>query len=148
MLRTRPTSSSGASERRPAERSQPGPRLGRLLGGDQMVLYALCVLLLAVVALRLVGVGQGGGGEVRKLKPGQRPVYRVDVNAADVRELELLPGIGPAKASRIVEYRRAHGPFDSLDDLRRVPGVGPSIVRDINGLATAERAASEGDDTR
>ncbi|MFW6107092.1 MAG: ComEA family DNA-binding protein [bacterium] len=85
---------------------------------------------------------------MRKLKPGQRPVYRVDVNAADVRELELLPGIGPAKASRIVEYRRAHGPFDSLDDLRRVPGVGPSIVRDINGLATAERAASEGDDTR
>ena len=50
---------------------------------------------------------------------------RVDINTADVAELERLPGVGPALAARIVADRQAHGPFGSLEELSRVPGIGP-----------------------
>ncbi|MDO4559276.1 MAG: helix-hairpin-helix domain-containing protein [Planctomycetia bacterium] len=50
--------------------------------------------------------------------------YRVDLNTADVAELELLPRIGPGLAQRIVEYRGETGGFRSPDDLMEVSGVG------------------------
>lgn len=55
--------------------------------------------------------------------PGQPRT--VNVNQADVRALEELPGIGPALAARIVEYRRRHGPFRRPEDLQNVTGIGP-----------------------
>ena len=54
----------------------------------------------------------------------------VDVNLASAAELERLPGVGPALAARIVEARARDGPFGSVDDLRRVRGVGgPTLER-------------------
>lgn len=51
----------------------------------------------------------------------------VDINAADAAELsEGLKGIGPAKAVAIVEFRDANGPFETKEDLQKVPGIGPS----------------------
>jgi len=55
----------------------------------------------------------------------------IDINTATATELETLKGIGPAKAKAIVEYRTAHGAFQSVDDLTKVPGVGPKILNDI-----------------
>jgi competence protein ComEA len=60
----------------------------------------------------------------------------VNLNAADARELEQLPGVGPVLAERIVADRDANGPFASLDDLSRVPGVGDAIVSALEGVAT------------
>jgi competence protein ComEA len=51
-------------------------------------------------------------------------VAPVDVNRASADELRALPGIGAVLAARIVEARERHGPFASLDDLRRVRGLG------------------------
>ncbi len=51
----------------------------------------------------------------------------VAVNSASVEELTALPGIGPALAARIVEYRTAHGVFTTMDDLGAVPGIGPAM---------------------
>lgn len=48
----------------------------------------------------------------------------LDLNTATVEQLTLLPGIGPAKAERIVAWRRKHGPFRRTADLRRVSGFG------------------------
>lgn len=53
---------------------------------------------------------------------------RLDVNAATVQELQLLPGVGPALANRIIAEREERGPFRSVDDLRRVRGVGERTV--------------------
>ena len=50
----------------------------------------------------------------------------VDVNRATEAELEALPGIGPALAAAIVEWRSANGPFGTVDDLADVPGIGPA----------------------
>lgn len=56
---------------------------------------------------------------------------RVDLNTATPAELDSLKGIGPAKAQAIVEYRRQHGPFRSVDELQNVPGIGPATLKDL-----------------
>jgi competence protein ComEA len=48
----------------------------------------------------------------------------LDLNAATVEQLDGLPGVGPVLAQRIVDYRTAHGRFDSVDQLRDVDGIG------------------------
>ena len=58
------------------------------------------------------------------LPKGAPPAQPVDVNRASEEELRALPGIGGVLAARIVEARERDGPFASLDDLRRVRGLG------------------------
>lgn len=48
----------------------------------------------------------------------------VNINTASVQELQSLPNIGPAKAQAIVDYRTEHGPFKSIEDIRKVKGIG------------------------
>jgi len=52
----------------------------------------------------------------------------VDINIATLDELEKLPGIGPTAAQKIIDYRTTNGPFARIDDLLKVPGIGPSIL--------------------
>ena len=63
----------------------------------------------------------------------------IDVNSASSAELQLLPGIGPALAGRIIADREANGPFESLDDLQRIAGIGPRTVERLEVYATASR---------
>ena len=58
--------------------------------------------------------GAGGAG-------GKRPV---SLSTASAEDLDLLDGIGPTLAQRIVQYRQAHGGFRSIDELRQVDGIG------------------------
>lgn len=60
---------------------------------------------------------------------------RVDLNRATARELEALPGVGPAIAERIVEYRRTHGLFSTFQELEGVSGIGPRLRERIEGAA-------------
>lgn len=55
--------------------------------------------------------------------------YPIDLNRADAALLEILPGIGPALARRIVADRAQHGFFAAVEDLERVPGIGPHLLR-------------------
>lgn len=50
---------------------------------------------------------------------------QVNINTASKDELDGLKGIGPTKAQAIVDYRTKNGPFNSVDDLQKVPGIGP-----------------------
>lgn len=53
----------------------------------------------------------------------------VNINKADVAALaQNLNGIGEAKARNIVEYRKKHGSFNSLDELANVPGIGEKTI--------------------
>lgn len=52
----------------------------------------------------------------------------VDLNSASVSELESVNGIGPAKAQAIVDYRKAHGSFKSVEELDNVKGFGKKSV--------------------
>jgi len=57
----------------------------------------------------------------------------VPVNQATEEQLTVLPGIGPALAAAIVAERRRGGAFRSLEDLRRVRGIGPAVLRRLEG---------------
>jgi competence protein ComEA len=50
----------------------------------------------------------------------------IDVNTANWVELDKLPGVGESIAKKIIEYRNAHGPFSTIDDLDQVKGIGPA----------------------
>ncbi len=66
------------------------------------------------------------------------PVWaQVDINTATQSELESLPGIGPTKARAILEYRRQHGPFQSVDELAKVKGIGPATVERLRSEVIA-----------
>lgn len=60
----------------------------------------------------------------------------LSLNAATAVQLEALPGIGPVLAQNIVTYREAHGPFARIEDLLRVPGIGPSKLAQIEPYLT------------
>ncbi|MBI5526672.1 MAG: helix-hairpin-helix domain-containing protein [Deltaproteobacteria bacterium] len=63
----------------------------------------------------------------------------IDINSADARDLEALPSIGPALAARIVEHRTTNGPFQSINDLFFVKGVGPETLKKIAQKVTVGR---------
>ena len=58
----------------------------------------------------------------------------VELNTATVAELERLPGIGPALAQRIVDYRTEHGPFSYCYELTDVPGIGSETYEGLRDL--------------
>lgn len=66
------------------------------------------------------------------------PVGKININTATVSELDPLPGIGPALAERIVEYRSQFGPFRQLEDIKKVRGIGDALYKQIQDLITLE----------
>ncbi len=68
----------------------------------------------------------------------------IDLNRAAAQDLDAIPGLGPALAQRIVDYRQAHGPFKQVEDLRAVSGVGPESLQKLKpylGLGGPEAGA-------
>lgn len=70
--------------------------------------------------------GPGAGGE---------PAV-VDLNAATAEQLESLPGIGPARAATIIEWRELNGGFRAVEDLLQVSGIGPATLERLRPQVT------------
>lgn len=60
----------------------------------------------------------------------------VDLNTSTAEQLDALPGVGPVLAQHILDWRAAHGRFDSVDQLRDVSGIGPSKYADLRPLVS------------
>lgn len=69
------------------------------------------------------GTGAGGGG-------------KLNLNTASAEELGTLPRVGPVMAQRIVDWRRDHGSFASIEELDAVDGVGPKLMESLKNLVT------------
>jgi competence protein ComEA len=67
----------------------------------------------------------------------------LDVNTATAEDLEALPGVGPVLAQRIIEYRQSRGPFQKIDDLLSVHGIGGKKLAQIKSLITVTSAVSQ-----
>jgi competence protein ComEA len=61
----------------------------------------------------------------------------VNLNSATAEQLDMLPGVGPALAAAIIEYRTEHGPFTSVEQLQEVPGIGERRLAQLSELVTA-----------
>ena len=55
----------------------------------------------------------------------------VNINTASKEELVTLNGVGEKRAQSIIDYRTKNGPFKTVDDLGKVPGIGPGIMKQI-----------------
>lgn len=66
----------------------------------------------------------------------------VNVNTANKDELQMLTGIGPAKAQAIIDYRTKNGSFKSVDDLTKVPGIGPAVLGKMKNDVTLTGATT------
>jgi competence protein ComEA len=75
------------------------------------------------------------------INPAQRTptaitLYPININIATQAELESLPGIGPATAKAIIEYRDTNGLFTRIEDIMNVPDIGPKTFERIKELIT------------
>ncbi|GIW00671.1 ComEA family DNA-binding protein [Roseiflexus sp.] len=83
----------------------------------------------------------GDGATMAATAPTESPASGessglIDLNRATAAELDALPGIGNVLANRIVEWREREGPFQSVDDLGKVEGIGPALLAKLKPLVT------------
>jgi len=62
----------------------------------------------------------------------------ISINTADLIELQELPGIGPAKAEAIIQYREENGPFSASEDLQNISGIGEKTFEKLKDLITVQ----------
>lgn len=101
-------------------------RARKLVDGEQLLVG------LAAVAAGGSAAPAGPGGSAASGAPGAL----VDLNAATLAQLDGLPGVGPALAQHILDWRTEHGRFDSIDQLRGVSGIGDSKYATLQSLVT------------
>jgi len=112
--------------------------------GDQLfvgVLVLAALVLMSCHWIRLSGWGQQAV-DIEGL-PSRQYDFKIDVNTATWVEFAQLKGIGETLAHRITTGRAQHGPFQSLDDLRRVKGIGPKTIEKARPWLVIDRQKQE-----
>jgi competence protein ComEA len=66
--------------------------------------------------------------------PTAKAVSKVNLNRASADELQVLPGIGPVLAQRMVDWRKTHGRYRTVDDLQEVKGIGKKRLEQLRPL--------------
>jgi competence protein ComEA len=68
--------------------------------------------------------------------PSSQKGDKVNINTATAEELDTLPGVGPSIAQRIIDYRTTHGPFRSIEDIKKVKGIGDATFEELKDKIT------------
>jgi competence protein ComEA len=105
-----------------------------------MIMQHRNILPVILVALAIVAVT--GGAE------SSEPSGVVNINTASSEELQLLPRVGPALAGRIIEFREANGPFQTVDEILAVKGIGESSFEKLEPFIVTSGATTLADKVR
>lgn len=81
--------------------------------------------------------GQAGAQALAVNDPAPNGAAKININQAGTAELDKIPGIGPALAERIIQYRTEHGPFARPEDLQKVSGIGSKTYEKMAPYVTA-----------
>jgi comEA protein len=92
-----------------------------------------------IVSAALILCLSFGVASFAKKKPPEKPV---NLNTANSEELQLVPGIGPTTADKILKMRKSYGPFKSVDDLLAIRGLGPKRLEKMRKFLTVGRASA------
>ncbi len=102
------------------------------------VSLAAALVLTVLSAVPCLAAPAGAAPPPDASKPSVQPV---DVNTAGEDALVAVPGIGPALAKRIIEFRQQNGPFTRIEDLLKVRGIGEKTLQKMKPFLTVGAAA-------
>lgn len=75
------------------------------------------------------------------------PAQPVNINTADAAQLQLVPGIGPSTAEKILQMRKSYGAFKSVNDLAAIRGIGPKRLEKMRKFLTVGKTAAPAPNT-
>ncbi|VXB23953.1 hypothetical protein ARTHRO9V_130175 [Arthrobacter sp. 9V] len=81
--------------------------------------------------------GGGSGSNGGTAAPAAKGA-KVNINTATLEELGTLPRVGPVTAQGIIDWRKEHGPFASVDELDAVEGIGPKLMESLKDLIAVQ----------
>jgi competence protein ComEA len=93
-----------------------------------------------VLVFALAGVAPAAASPAAAPKAAASEARPVDINTADTAALESVPGIGKSLSQRIIAFREKNGPFQSVDDLLKVQGVGEKSIQKLRPYLTVAKA--------
>lgn len=101
------------------------------------VIRAVAIVMILINVISAIGIWRLYNRDIDDTLQGPLR-FITNVNTAPASELSLLPGIGYELANRIVENRETEGPYQSIDDLERVRGIGPKTIEQIKPMIVFE----------
>jgi competence protein ComEA len=104
------------------------------------------ILILIGISAALIGwrwIGDRTGSRPSELTHDAPVTHRVDINKANRAELMQIHGLGPARADKILSYRKTNGDFRNVDELRRIDGFGDTTIARIKPWLSVDSADDE-----